>query len=82
MSQRTTHAKKSGGPPANAYWRKKRDCQKKIFQDGGRILAVLKEFEYNDFVKWSGLFCPLNYPVSTFHDFISAIYSLRNAFAS
>lgn len=58
------------------------DYQKKIFQDGGRVLAVLKEFEYHDFVKWTGLFFPLNYPVSTFHKFISAIYSLKNAFAS
>lgn len=72
----------STGPPENACWGKKKDYQKKIFQDGRRVLAVLKEFEYNDFVKWSRLFSPLNYPLSIFHEFISAIYRLRNAFAS
>lgn len=58
------------------------DYQKKMFWDGGRVAAVLKELEYNDSVKQSGLFSPPNYPVSTFHEFISAIYILRNAFAS
>lgn len=37
-------------------------------------MAVLKELEYNDSVKQSDLFSPPNYPVSTFHEFISAIY--------
>lgn len=37
--------------------------------------------EYNDFVKWSNIFLTLSYPVNTFHEFISAINSFRNAFA-
>lgn len=53
----------------------------KDFSVWKRILAVLKEFAYNDFVKWSDLFLALSYPVNTFCEFISAIYSFRNAFA-
>lgn len=61
--------------------KKQMDYQKKIFWDRGRALAVLKVYKYNDSVKWPGVFSSLHYPVRTFQDFISAIYSLRNAFA-
>lgn len=53
----------------------------KGFSGWMRILAVLKEFEYNDFVKWPDLFLALSYPVNTFHEFISAMCNFRNAFA-
>lgn len=41
----------------------------------------MKEFEYNDFVKWSDIFLALSYTVNIFHESTSAIYSFRNAFA-
>lgn len=53
----------------------------KGFSGWKRILAVLEKFKYNDFVQWTDLFLALSYPVNIFHEFISAMYSFRKAFA-
>lgn len=45
-------------------------------------IRSLKEFECTDFEKLSSLCSSLYYSVNTFHKFISAIYSLKNTFAS